>query len=468
LNTDNCDALATCANTGGGFTCTCPSGYADTNGNGTLCTNVDECALGTDDCHADAICTDNDGSFDCACNDGYYGDGVTSCDLVENCDDILDVDASAPSGIYTIDPGTGAIETYCDMTTEGGGWTLALKANGANTTFNYASTLWTTNTLLNASSTDFDHTEAKLDVFNTVPFTEILVIMEYPVPGTSRSLVIEHDADNLLSVFSPDTYLAFDEPAGRAAWKTLMGPTSSLQLNCNREGFNANSSAGASRARIGIIGNQENDCNSPDSFIGVGTQNSPCFAGTAPSVGNSAGCSPDNGNVHLPAFAWVFVRGNVETFTYTDTAADDVAATALFDFFSSLSPDAGDFMFLSVDGGANGGAWCSERADWYVNEYLTQAVSGTMATSGSWNKWSRSTAGSWSSPTTQSFPNYFGYCDGTQYSWCSEWGHGDRYLALMPGQLGPEGESYAGNWSSGANWVVTVNVGSTRRGTCGF
>jgi hypothetical protein len=355
------------------------------------------------------------------------------------------------------------------MTTSGGGWTLALKANGANTTFNYASTLWTTNTLLNASSTAFDHTEAKLDVFNVVPFTEILVIMEYPVPGTSRSLVIEHDADNLLSVFGPDVYLAFDELAGRAAWKTLMGPTSSLQLNCNREGFNANGGgAGASRARIGIIGNQEGDCNSPDSFIGVGTQNSPCFGGTVPSVGNSAGCSPDNGDKHLPAFAWVFVRGSVETLTFTDTTADDVADTLLFDFFGSLSPDASDYMFVSVDGGANGGAWCSERADWYVTEYLARSPTGSWVDSGNWNKWSRATAGSWSAATTDAFTNYFGDpCIGA-YSWCSEWGLEGRELGIFPEYPGSSGESYASEWSEGANWVVTVNVGGSRRATCGF
>jgi hypothetical protein len=59
-------------------------------------------------------------------------------------------------------------------------------------------------------------------------------------------------------------------------------------------------------------------------------------------------------------------------------------------------------------------------------------------------------------------------CDGTPYSWCSEWDLGGRYLATMPGKQTTSGESYAGNWSNGGNWVVTIKVGHSRIDTCGF
>ena len=71
-----CDAAATCANTVGSYSCTCPAtGYT---GDGFTCTDIDECAANTDDCHADATCTNEPGTFSCACDPGFSGSG-TSC-----------------------------------------------------------------------------------------------------------------------------------------------------------------------------------------------------------------------------------------------------------------------------------------------------------------------------------------------------------------------------------------------------
>ena len=47
--------------------------------------------------------------------------------LFKNCKEILEYDNRSISGIYTIDiDGTGALpamDCYCDITTDGGGWT---------------------------------------------------------------------------------------------------------------------------------------------------------------------------------------------------------------------------------------------------------------------------------------------------------------------------------------------------------
>ena len=56
----------------------------------------------------------------------------------------------------------------------------------------------------------------------------------------------------------------------RARWLNLV-PGGGLQSNCNKEGFNSVVSAGTIvKVRIGILGNEQNDCYSPDTVIGIG------------------------------------------------------------------------------------------------------------------------------------------------------------------------------------------------------
>ena len=56
------------------------------------------------------------------------------------------------------------------------------------------------------------------------------------------------------------------------------------------------------------MGNQENDCNSPDSRIGFGGQGTNCIQNDSISTGNSARCSPDNGDKDIKANGFIFVR----------------------------------------------------------------------------------------------------------------------------------------------------------------
>ena len=60
---------------------------------------------------------------------------------------------------------------------------------------------------------------------------------------------------------------------GRTAWKDLVAGAS-LQPNCNAEGFNLVSGGDYQAVRLGILGNNENDCGTSDSRIGFGGQES--------------------------------------------------------------------------------------------------------------------------------------------------------------------------------------------------
>lgn len=99
---------------------------------------------------------------------------------------------------------------------------------------------------------------------------------------------------------------------GRATWLSLV-PQSGIQANCNMEGFNVDVPMYAA-ARIGILANQENDCGSPDSYIGIGTSGTTC-SGQEVSSGNKAACDPvldvngaQVGTQYHPTFGYVFIR----------------------------------------------------------------------------------------------------------------------------------------------------------------
>ena len=72
------------------------------------------------------------------------------------------------------------------------------------------------------------------------------------------------------------------------------------------EGFNAvGTNSDMAKARIGIVANQENDCNSCDSRIGFGTGGNFDDSNTC---GNEATYSSDNGDKHIEAMGFILVQ----------------------------------------------------------------------------------------------------------------------------------------------------------------
>uniref|UniRef100_UPI00358F765B transmembrane cell adhesion receptor mua-3-like isoform X8 n=1 Tax=Myxine glutinosa TaxID=7769 RepID=UPI00358F765B len=80
-NNGGCNHL--CHNTDGSFECTCQPGYHVSPGNQTICEDIDECS-GTNPCHPNATCTNTVGAYECICLDGFMGNG-TSCSDANEC-----------------------------------------------------------------------------------------------------------------------------------------------------------------------------------------------------------------------------------------------------------------------------------------------------------------------------------------------------------------------------------------------
>ena len=79
-----------------------------------------------------------------------------------------------------------------------------------------------------------------------------------------------------------------------------------MQRNCNKQGFNVMSEISHhTKARIGFIANQENDCHSCDSRIGFGTGG---YRDDTNTCGNEATHDPDNGDKHIKAMGYILVQ----------------------------------------------------------------------------------------------------------------------------------------------------------------
>ena len=137
------------------------------------------------------------------------------------------------------------------------------------------------------------------------------------VGNNLKLLSISYTASSLYDLIADGKYRATS--LGRQKWKSLIGD-SALQRNCNKEGFNIEKTANRefidilARIRIGIIGNQEDNCFSPDSYLGFGgpSANKRNYCGihnVINTCGNSATCGgSDNGPKEINAMGYIFVR----------------------------------------------------------------------------------------------------------------------------------------------------------------
>ncbi|KAL9986384.1 hypothetical protein ACROYT_G000523 [Oculina patagonica] len=233
-----------------------------------------KCPCSSSPCQNDGTCVTkyNDDTFECLCKAGFTG---KYCEKrVKSCKEAYDGDVhkSNASQLVTLYIGSKTTSVLChfgDFGCGDGGWTPVMKIDGNKNTFDYTSGYWTDKNEYNLAGgeTGFDSQETKLPTYWNTSFSKICLGMK--VGQRIKFAFISKTADSLYSLIADGQHRATS--LGRDAWKTMIGSQAYLQDNCNSEGFNAPSYSGSARkSRIGILGNNENDCITCDSLIGFG------------------------------------------------------------------------------------------------------------------------------------------------------------------------------------------------------
>ena len=146
--------------------------------------------------------------------------------------------------------------------------------------------------------------ESKLDSYWNTPFKKICLGMA--VNGDRKWMMLDYEASSLYSVIADGKYRSTS--AGRATWLSLIA-NSSMLAHCNYEGFNINLRVARKElwhmhVRLGLVANDEDDCESTDSWIGFGVEYIGCVE-SHQACGNRIHCSD---NVDIPAFGYIFVQ----------------------------------------------------------------------------------------------------------------------------------------------------------------
>jgi hypothetical protein len=232
-------------------------------------------------------------------------------------DSIVTCVEATSDGLHVLTIGGTPFCAYCQQFGTGSRWTMVLKASGAETAsptpqrFSYDSALWTNTETLLEHNVERDQRETKSRGFFAHPLRQVLV--EMSTGATTRSVVASLVAGTAPPIASLRALFAGGNntysPAFRVdAWLGSV-PDARIQDRCRRVGINVRGNDGdAARVRIGAIGNNDliNDCDSHDSWVGVGGARGDGDDSLSFSAGNVARWNGgDNRTIRSHATVWI-------------------------------------------------------------------------------------------------------------------------------------------------------------------
>ncbi|XP_046864164.1 uncharacterized skeletal organic matrix protein 5-like isoform X3 [Xenia sp. Carnegie-2017] len=221
-------------------------------------------------------------------------------------------DNSSKDGVYLIKTNTslGYSNVFCMKNISGcsgESWTLVMKIDGEKKTFDFDSSLWKNKNSykIENGKTGLDNLETKLPTYWSTKINKICVGMKFK--DETNFMSFKFQAKSLYDVIADGKY--HQTNVSQNEWMSLI-KDSVLQQNCNKEGFNAKAELETfARIRIGIVGNNENDCRTSDSFIGFGGLYNSIYCGgkfQINSCGNSAYCT-GKPLIELRSMGYIFV-----------------------------------------------------------------------------------------------------------------------------------------------------------------
>ncbi|XP_046863427.1 uncharacterized skeletal organic matrix protein 5-like [Xenia sp. Carnegie-2017] len=173
-------------------------------------------------------------------------------------------------------------------------------------TFDFDSSLWKNKNSYQVENgkTGMDDLETKLPTYWSTKINKICVGMRFD--GETNFISFDLQAKSLYDIIAGGKYHKTN--VSRNKWMSLI-KDSVLQPNCNKEGFSVVDELNSHpRVRIGIIGNNGNNCRTSDSFIGFGSTYPYCRQNAEiNSCGKSAYCHNKNKAKQFKSMGYIFV-----------------------------------------------------------------------------------------------------------------------------------------------------------------